>query len=149
MLGGGNSDSDAGDTGINKGGTFGNDLFSANSGADSTQLGDAQPFDYSEDSNGNDAASTVQRVLIAKHPVKRCVVVMWFEEKQALVSYTLEEEKVLSATARLFPLEVPVANYSDTLDDEFAWRFGGATLNLLALSNPGLKPYIKVTQADD
>ncbi len=74
---------------------------------------------------------------------------MWFEEKQALVSYTLEEEKVLSATARLFPLEVPVANYSDTLDDEFAWRFGGATLNLLALSNPGLKPYIKVTQADD
>jgi hypothetical protein len=74
---------------------------------------------------------------------------MWSEEKQALVSYTLDVEKVLAVTARLFPLELPVADYNDSLDDEFARQFGGATLNLLALSNPGLKPYIKVTQADD
>ncbi|WP_156992072.1 hypothetical protein [Paraburkholderia oxyphila] len=86
---------------------------------------------------------------MANHPEKRCVVVMWSEEKQAVVSYTLDEEKVLAVTSRLFPLELPVADYNDTLDDEFARRFGGATLNLLALSNPGLKPFIKVTQADD
>ena len=86
---------------------------------------------------------------MANHPVKRCVVVMWSEEKHALVSYTLDEEKVLAATARLFPFELPVADYNGTLDDEFARRFGGATLNLLALSNPSLKPYIKVTQTDD
>ncbi|BCF87514.1 MULTISPECIES: hypothetical protein [Paraburkholderia] len=86
---------------------------------------------------------------MANHPEKRCVVVMWSEDKQALVSYTLDLEKVLAVTARLFPVELPVSEYNNEFDDEFARRFGGATLNLLALSNPGLKPYIKVTQADD
>ncbi|SMG60036.1 hypothetical protein [Paraburkholderia susongensis] len=86
---------------------------------------------------------------MANHSEKRCVVVMWSEEKQALVSYTLDVRKVLAVTDRLFPLELPVADYNHALDDEFARKFGGATLNLLALSNPDLKPYIKVTPADD
>ncbi|MBC8731604.1 hypothetical protein [Paraburkholderia sp. UCT2] len=86
---------------------------------------------------------------MATHPQKRCVVVMWSEEKQALVSYTLDVEKVLAVTTRQFPLELPVADYNNTLDDEFARRFGGATLNLLALSNPELRPFIKITSADD
>ncbi|MBC8724667.1 hypothetical protein [Paraburkholderia sp. 31.1] len=86
---------------------------------------------------------------MATHPQKRCVVVMWSEEKQALVSYTLEVEKVLAVTTRQFPLELPVADYNNTLDDEFARRFGGATLNLLALSNPELRPFIKITSAND
>ncbi|MBB5463307.1 hypothetical protein [Paraburkholderia sp. Cpub6] len=83
------------------------------------------------------------------HPQKRCVVVMWSEEKQALVSYTLDVEKVLAVTTRQFPLELPVADYNNTLDDEFARRFGGATLNLLALSNPELRPFIKITSTND
>ncbi|MBB5470725.1 MULTISPECIES: hypothetical protein [unclassified Paraburkholderia] len=86
---------------------------------------------------------------MATHPQKRCVVVMWSEEKQALVSYTLDVEKVLAVTTRQFPLELPVADYNNTLDDEFARRFGGATLNLLALSNPELRPFIKITSAND
>jgi len=86
---------------------------------------------------------------MATHPEKRCVVVMWSDEKQALVSYTLDVEKVLAVTSRQFPLELPVADYNNTLDDEFARRFGGATLNLLALSNPELKPFIRITPASD
>ncbi|MGF6637676.1 hypothetical protein OKW38_001255 [Paraburkholderia sp. MM5496-R1] len=86
---------------------------------------------------------------MATHPQKRCVVVMWSEEKQALVSYTLDVEKVLAVTTRQFPLELPVADYNNTLDDEFARRFGAATLNLLALSNPELRPFIKITSAND
>ncbi|MGF6851893.1 hypothetical protein [Paraburkholderia sp. CI3] len=86
---------------------------------------------------------------MATHPQKRCVVVMWSEEKQALVSYTLDVEKVLAVTTRQFPLELPVADYNNTLDDEFARRFGGATLNLLALSNPELRPFLKITSAND
>ncbi|VXC76184.1 conserved hypothetical protein [Burkholderia sp. 8Y] len=86
---------------------------------------------------------------MANHTEKRCVVVMWSEEKRALVSYTLDVEKVLAITSRLFPLELPAADYNETFDDEFARRFGGATLNLLALSNPELKQYMKVTQSDD
>ncbi|MBN3846464.1 hypothetical protein G3N58_06400 [Paraburkholderia sp. Ac-20342] len=84
---------------------------------------------------------------MANHPNKRCVVVMWSEEKQALISYTLDVEKILAVTQRLFPMELPLADYGYSLDDEFARRFGGATLNLLALSNPDLKPHIKVTPA--
>jgi len=80
---------------------------------------------------------------------KRCVVVMWSEEKRALVSYSLDVQKVLAITERLFPLELPLADYDHTLHDEFARRFGGATLNLLAITNPELKPYIKVTQQPD
>jgi len=80
---------------------------------------------------------------------KRCVVVMWSEEKRALVSYSLDVQKVLAITERLFPLELPLADYVHTLDDEFARRFGGATLNLLAITNPELKPYIKITQQPD
>ncbi|MGF6508613.1 MULTISPECIES: hypothetical protein [unclassified Paraburkholderia] len=64
-------------------------------------------------------------------------------------SYTLDVEKVLAVTTRQFPLELPVADYNNTLDDEFARRFGGATLNLLALSNPELRPFIKITSAND
>ena len=86
---------------------------------------------------------------MANHPEKRCVVVMWSEEKQALVSYTLDVDKVLAVTQRQFPLELPLSDYGYTFDDEFARRFGGATLNLLALSNPDLKPHIRVTQAED
>ncbi|QCP50137.1 hypothetical protein FAZ95_13700 [Trinickia violacea] len=86
---------------------------------------------------------------MANHPEKRCVVVMWSDEKQALISYTLDVSKVLAVTQRLFPLELPVADYNYTFDDEFARQFGGATLNLLALSNPDLKPLIKVTPAKE
>ncbi|BBP94881.1 hypothetical protein BSFA1_00100 [Burkholderia sp. SFA1] len=86
---------------------------------------------------------------MANHPDKRCVVVMWSDEKQALVSYTLDVSKVLAVTSRLFPLELPAADFNNVFDDEFARRFGGATLNLLALSNPDLKPLIKVTEAED
>ncbi|WP_156967274.1 hypothetical protein [Paraburkholderia ferrariae] len=85
---------------------------------------------------------------MVNHPERRCVVVMWSEEKQALISYTLDVEKVAAVTSRMFPLELPIADYNNSLDDEFARRFGGATLNLLALSNPELKPHIKFTQAD-
>jgi hypothetical protein len=83
------------------------------------------------------------------HPGKRCVVVMWSDDKQALISYTLDVSKVLQVTSRLFPLELPASDYGNVFDDEFARRFGGATLNLLALSNPDLKPLIKVTEAED
>lgn len=83
------------------------------------------------------------------HLNKRCIVVMWSEEKQAFVSYTLDVSKVLAVTSRLFLLELPVADYKNVFDDEFARRFGGATLNLLALSNPDLKPFIKITEAED
>jgi hypothetical protein len=91
----------------------------------------------------------MQRLLMANHPDKKCVVVMWSEEKQALVSYTLEVDRVLAVTQRQFPLELPAADYNNAFDDEFARRFGGATLNLLALSNPGLKPFVKFTPAEE
>ena len=86
---------------------------------------------------------------MAKHPEKKCVVVMWSEENQALVSYTLEVERVLAVTQRLFPMELPLADYGFNLDDEFVRRFGAATLNLLAVSNPDLKPHLKFTPAED
>jgi hypothetical protein len=89
----------------------------------------------------------MQGILMANHTEKRCVVIMWSDEKQALVSYTLDVAKVLAVKQRQFPLELPVADYNNALDDEFARQFGGATLNLLALSNPDLQPFIKVTQA--
>ncbi|MDR5754237.1 MULTISPECIES: hypothetical protein [unclassified Caballeronia] len=57
--------------------------------------------------------------------------------------------KVRAVTSRLFPLELPAAEYNNVFDDEFARRFGGATLKLLAHSNPDLKPLIKVTDAAD
>ena len=77
---------------------------------------------------------------------RRCVVVMWSEENQSLVSYTIDVQKVLTVTQRLFPLELPLADYNDTIDDEFARRFGCATLSLLAITNPELKPYMKVSE---
>ncbi len=86
---------------------------------------------------------------MAKHPEKKCVVVMWSDEAQALVSYTLEVDRVLAVTQRLFPMELPLADYDYNLDDEFVRRFGAATLNLLAVSNPELKPHLKFTPAED
>ncbi|QGZ59358.1 hypothetical protein [Paraburkholderia acidiphila] len=58
-VGEGNLDDD--DTGSDDGRTFGDDLFSANSGADSTPLGDAQPFEYNDDWSGSDATDFAAR----------------------------------------------------------------------------------------
>ncbi|MCC8401437.1 hypothetical protein LJ655_05935 [Paraburkholderia sp. MMS20-SJTN17] len=86
---------------------------------------------------------------MANIPERRRVVVMWSEDKQALVSYTLDAEKVQAVTERFFPLELPLADYNNALYDEFAKQFGAATLNLLALSNPDMKPFVKTTPAED
>jgi hypothetical protein len=86
---------------------------------------------------------------MANHPEKKCVVVMWSDEKQALISYTLDVERVLAVTQRLFPMELPLSEYGYNLDDEFVRRFGAATLNLLAVSNPDLKPHLKFTPAEN
>jgi len=86
---------------------------------------------------------------MANHPVKMCVVILWSEEAESLVSYTLEEDRVRAVTQRLFPLEIPVAEFDDELDDEFARKFGAAILNVLSLANPSLAPFVKVTQAED
>ena len=77
---------------------------------------------------------------------KRCVVVMWDEQQQQLVSYTLDVEKVRAINARGFPLELPIADFGGVIDDEFARRFGSATLNLLALTHRDMKPLLKTTQ---
>jgi hypothetical protein len=86
---------------------------------------------------------------MANHPPKRCVVVVWDEDERTLVSYTLDVDNVRAVTRRAFPMDLPASDYDDRFGDEFARRFGAATLNLLALSNRGLKPLIQITPATD
>ncbi|WP_144158010.1 hypothetical protein [Paraburkholderia sp. BCC1885] len=62
------------------------------------------------------------------------------------MSYTLEVETVKAINARVFPLELPIVDYGGVIDDDFARRFGSATLNLPALTHPDMKPLIKTTQ---
>jgi hypothetical protein len=46
-------------------------------------------------------------------------------------------QKILKAiNARAFLLELPIADYSRVIDDDFLRRFGSATLNPLALTHP-------------
>ncbi|QGZ58471.1 hypothetical protein [Paraburkholderia acidiphila] len=52
----GDSDSDGNDAGSDVGGTFDNDLFSADSSTDSTPLSDAQPFGYQPQQLNGDVA---------------------------------------------------------------------------------------------
>lgn len=66
LLGGDDSD-DGGGVGGDDSGASDDDLFSADSGDGSTPLGDAQPFEYSDDSNSGDVTDLAARGVSEEH----------------------------------------------------------------------------------
>jgi hypothetical protein len=74
---------------------------------------------------------------------QRAIVVIYDDDEKIITSYTCEVEKVEKVIQSGFGLDLKVSDFNCLLDDEFSWKFGAATLDLLSLYNPGLKSFIK------
>ncbi|WP_042318890.1 hypothetical protein [Paraburkholderia caledonica] len=73
------------------------------------------------------------------------VVLSYTNDPKQLVVHTVEVAKLAPLLAER--MELPVWDEGDsTIDDEFARRLGVAMLNLIALGQPGIKQYMRVTQ---
>lgn len=78
----------------------------------------------------------------------RCIVIAYDENTEALNVCTINREplKKMIDAAMVVPWSLEDENFR--LDDEFARKFGGLVLNLLAVHQPELKQYINVTPTE-
>lgn len=76
---------------------------------------------------------------------RRCVVITYDPENERLVSYSCEEDKIKPAIAGKFELPLNLEDFGRNIDDEFARKFGVASLSVLALYNPELKDFLNFT----
>jgi hypothetical protein len=75
------------------------------------------------------------------------VVVTYDEERQQLILQSVDDPaKVASLTAGTLKMPILLDEFDFRIDDEFARRFGGGVLNLIALGQPQLKQYMTITQ---
>ncbi|SAK79957.1 hypothetical protein AWB75_04903 [Caballeronia catudaia] len=76
----------------------------------------------------------------------RCVVIAYNEDSNQIETCTVDREAIerLRTTSMTMPWSID--EHGGKLDDEFARKLGGASLLLLAVHQPALKPYITVTE---
>ncbi|NYH15102.1 hypothetical protein [Paraburkholderia bryophila] len=74
------------------------------------------------------------------------VVVTYDEQTQQLTLQLAEPTKLAPVLAKVFKAPILLDEFDFKLDDEFARRFGGAVLNLIALGQPAIKQYMTVTE---
>jgi len=75
------------------------------------------------------------------------VVVRYDEENKTLICNVVPVAKVAPVVEGHLDIPVLLDEFNFKLDDEFARRFGGAILALLAQDHPELKQYLSVTPA--
>lgn len=76
----------------------------------------------------------------------RCVVIAYDEDNNQIETCTVDREAVESLRTASLVMPWPIADHGGKLDDEFARKLGGASLLLLAIQQPALRPYIEVTE---
>ncbi|KWI36366.1 hypothetical protein WM04_06940 [Burkholderia ubonensis] len=58
----------------------------------------------------------------------------------------VDQKRIATAIAGALNMPILMDDFDYKLDDEFARRLGVAVLNLIALGQPEIKPFISVTQ---
>ncbi|MFL9983122.1 hypothetical protein [Paraburkholderia sediminicola] len=82
---------------------------------------------------------------MANYP-PRSVVVTYDEDSQQLILQLVDPAKLAPLLARTLKAPILLDEFDFKLDDEFARRFGGGVLNLIAVGQPEIKQYMTVTQ---
>ncbi|KGC32109.1 MULTISPECIES: hypothetical protein [Burkholderia] len=73
------------------------------------------------------------------------VVVRYDAEAKTLICNVVPEARVAPVTEGQLDIPVLLEEFNFKVDDEFARRFGGAILSVLAQYKPELAPYISIT----
>ena len=76
----------------------------------------------------------------------RCVVIAYDEDNNAIETCTVDREAIEQVRKASMIMPWSIDEYGGKLDDEFARKLGGASLLLLAIQQPELKPLIAVTR---
>jgi hypothetical protein len=74
------------------------------------------------------------------------VVLTYAEDQQMFKVQTIDPARLAPLVAGKIEMPILLDEYDFNLDDEFARRLGVAMLNLIALGQPNIKPYISATQ---
>jgi hypothetical protein len=81
---------------------------------------------------------------MANYP-PRSVVVTYDEDSQQLILQLVDPAKLAPLLARTLKAPILLDEFDFRIDDEFARRFGGGVLNLIAMDQPEIKQYMTVT----
>ncbi|MDR5754340.1 MULTISPECIES: hypothetical protein [unclassified Caballeronia] len=76
----------------------------------------------------------------------RCVVIAYDEHNDQIETRTVDREAIERLRTASMIMPWSIAEHGGKLGDEFARKLGGASLLLLAIQQPALKPYIAVTE---
>lgn len=79
---------------------------------------------------------------------KTCVITLFDEDEKAISYHHVPQELVATAIAKSTSVDVPLADFDNRLDDDFARRLGGMILLLLAGRSPFLKAHLAITTED-
>ncbi|MFM0266353.1 hypothetical protein [Paraburkholderia sediminicola] len=74
------------------------------------------------------------------------VVVTYNEDRQQLILQSVSPARLAPLLAGAIEMPILLDEFDFRLDDEFARRFGGGVLNLIAVGQPEIKQYMTVTQ---
>ncbi|WP_347554848.1 hypothetical protein [Robbsia sp. KACC 23696] len=75
----------------------------------------------------------------------QCIISVWDDEEKAVVSYGVDATKVRSLIASAMPFDMRLDEHDHVVDDEFARILGGRIMKFLAVTNPDIKPFDKIT----
>lgn len=74
------------------------------------------------------------------------IIVTYVEDCQQLIVQAVDPQKLRTVVAGKLEMPIELDAFDLNLDDEFARRLGVAMLNLIALGQPVIEQYMKVTQ---
>ncbi|WP_213776541.1 hypothetical protein [Caballeronia sp. dw_276] len=78
-----------------------------------------------------------------------CSVVVYSEETNTMSAFNIPLEKIAGALARHASFDVPLDDFHNQIDDDFARRLGGMVLLTLASRSQTLKNRLSITTEKD
>ncbi|MDP9651757.1 hypothetical protein [Paraburkholderia caledonica] len=76
---------------------------------------------------------------------KTCVITLFDEEAKAISYHHVPQDLVAAAIAKSASVDVPLEDFDNQVNDDFARRLGGMILMILAGRSPFLKSHLSLT----
>ncbi|TCG01074.1 hypothetical protein BZM26_09995 [Paraburkholderia strydomiana] len=76
---------------------------------------------------------------------KTCVITLFDEDAKAISYHHVPQDMVAAAIAKSTSVDVPLEDFDNRVDDDFARRLGGMILLILAGRSPFLKSHLAIT----
>ncbi|WP_027780547.1 hypothetical protein [Paraburkholderia caledonica] len=80
---------------------------------------------------------------------KTCVITLFDEDAKTISYHHVPQDLVAAAIEKSTSVDVPLEDFDNRLDDDFARRLGGMILLILAGRSPFLKSHLALTTESD